>query len=116
MRTRTEFVDAETANALSKGIDQIVILGAGYDGRALRFGPSARWIEVDRPLTPTVSVPTRTSEPLTGIGSAIGTDPAAQAACSRRTASFCRSIHQSFDADTTSLTAKAPEVVSSRQL
>lgn len=33
MTTRTGFFDTETANALSRGIDQVVILGAGYDGR-----------------------------------------------------------------------------------
>ena len=51
MAIRTGFIDCETVDALSRGIEQVVILGAGYDGRPLRFGPSARWIEVDHPKT-----------------------------------------------------------------
>ena len=40
----------EVARALGRGIEQIVLLGAGYDGRALRFGGGAvRWFEVDLP-------------------------------------------------------------------
>ncbi len=47
---RTRIVDAEVAAALGRGIDQIVLVGAGYDGRALRFGGRAvRWFEVDLP-------------------------------------------------------------------
>jgi methyltransferase (TIGR00027 family) len=49
---RTRVVDAEVARALGHGTRQIVLLGAGYDGRSLRFGGSAvRWFEVDRPAT-----------------------------------------------------------------
>ena len=49
---RTRVVDGEVARALGRGIDQIVLLGAGYDGRALRFGGRAvRWFEVDLPAT-----------------------------------------------------------------
>ncbi len=49
---RTRIVDAEVAAALGRGIDQIVLVGAGYDGRALRFGGrAARWFEVDLPST-----------------------------------------------------------------
>ena len=41
-------IDAEVAVAIGRGIGQIVLLGAGYDGRALRFGGgSVRWFEVD---------------------------------------------------------------------
>ena len=40
------------ADALGRGLDQVVLLGAGYDGRALRFGGgSVRWFEVDHPET-----------------------------------------------------------------
>ena len=40
------------ARALGHGTTQIVLLGAGDDGRALRFGGGAvRWFEVDRPAT-----------------------------------------------------------------
>jgi methyltransferase (TIGR00027 family) len=49
---RTRIVDAEVALAVGRGITQIVLLGAGYDGRALRFGGRAvRWFEVDLPST-----------------------------------------------------------------
>jgi methyltransferase (TIGR00027 family) len=49
---RTQVIDAEVAGALGRGIAQIVLLGAGYDGRPLRFGGgAARWFEVDRPGT-----------------------------------------------------------------
>ena len=52
MAQRTAFVDNEVARAIGHGIDQIVLLGAGYDGRALRFGGGAtRWYEVDDPRT-----------------------------------------------------------------
>jgi methyltransferase (TIGR00027 family) len=49
---RTRVVDAEVAGALGRGTRQVVLLGAGYDGRALRFGGGdTRWFEVDRPAT-----------------------------------------------------------------
>jgi methyltransferase (TIGR00027 family) len=52
MAERTRFIDDEVARAIGRGIDQMVIIGAGYDGRALRFGGGAtRWIEVDFPAT-----------------------------------------------------------------
>jgi methyltransferase (TIGR00027 family) len=47
---RTRVVDAQVAHALGRGVEQVVLVGAGYDGRALRFGDgSTRWFEVDRP-------------------------------------------------------------------
>ena len=47
---RTRVIDAEVARALGRGTSQIVLLGAGDDGRALRFGGgTSRWFEVDRP-------------------------------------------------------------------
>jgi methyltransferase (TIGR00027 family) len=47
---RTRVVDAVVARAIGRGIVQIVLLGAGYDGRALRFGGGpVRWFEVDLP-------------------------------------------------------------------
>lgn len=47
---RTRVIDAEVARALGRGTTQIVLLGAGDDGRALRFGGgAAHWFEVDRP-------------------------------------------------------------------
>jgi methyltransferase (TIGR00027 family) len=47
---RTQVIDAEVARALGQGATQIVLLGAGEDGRALRFGGGpVHWFEVDRP-------------------------------------------------------------------
>jgi methyltransferase (TIGR00027 family) len=52
MEQRTAFIDNEVAGALGRGVPQAVLLGAGYDGRALRFGGGAtRWFEVDLPAT-----------------------------------------------------------------
>jgi methyltransferase (TIGR00027 family) len=52
LAARTSFVDHEVADALGRGLDQVVLLGAGYDGRALRFGGGpVRWFEVDFPET-----------------------------------------------------------------
>jgi methyltransferase (TIGR00027 family) len=49
---RTAFIDGEVADAIGRGVEQIVILGAGYDGRAMRFGGGpTRWFEVDFPST-----------------------------------------------------------------
>jgi methyltransferase (TIGR00027 family) len=49
---RTQFIDAEVADAIGRGVEQVVILGAGYDGRALRFGGGpTHWFEVDLPVT-----------------------------------------------------------------
>ncbi|HVB92291.1 MAG TPA: SAM-dependent methyltransferase [Acidimicrobiales bacterium] len=49
---RTRFIDEEVARAIGRGVEQIVLIGAGYDGRALRFGGGpTRWIEVDFPST-----------------------------------------------------------------
>ncbi len=46
----TRVVDAQVAQALGRGVEQVVLVGAGYDGRALRFGGgTTRWFEVDRP-------------------------------------------------------------------
>lgn len=52
MRSRTEFFDSAVMTALDDGVDQMVIMGAGYDGRAFRFSkPGVRWFEVDHPAT-----------------------------------------------------------------
>lgn len=49
---RTRFVDGQVVAALARGIGQIVILGAGYDDRALRFrAPGVRFFELDHPDT-----------------------------------------------------------------
>jgi methyltransferase (TIGR00027 family) len=49
---RTRFVDAQVERAIATGIRQVVICGAGYDDRALRFRTSGvRFIELDHPAT-----------------------------------------------------------------
>jgi methyltransferase (TIGR00027 family) len=49
---RTRFFDERVLAALSAGVRQIVILGAGYDDRALRFrSPGVRFFELDHPAT-----------------------------------------------------------------
>jgi methyltransferase (TIGR00027 family) len=52
LAVRTAFFDRETLDALRDGVQQVVLVGAGYDGRALRFAsPEVRWFEVDHPAT-----------------------------------------------------------------
>jgi methyltransferase (TIGR00027 family) len=52
MAGRTRFFDGEIQDAIDAGVGQIVILAAGYDGRALRFAhPGVRFFEVDHPAT-----------------------------------------------------------------
>ena len=49
---RTRFFDDEVLAALDRGVGQIVILGAGYDGRGLRLHtPGVTFFEVDHPHT-----------------------------------------------------------------
>ncbi len=49
---RTRFFDGEVLDVLEAGVTQVVILGAGYDGRALRFrSPGVTFFEVDHPNT-----------------------------------------------------------------
>ena len=52
LAARTGFFDGHVQAAISAGIRQIVILGAGYDDRALRFrSPGVRFFELDHPAT-----------------------------------------------------------------
>jgi methyltransferase (TIGR00027 family) len=52
LHARTRFFDAAVIRALDDGFRQIVVLGAGYDGRALRYRtPHVRFFEVDHPAT-----------------------------------------------------------------
>ena len=52
MAQRTRFFDEATLAAVADGVRQVVILGAGYDGRALRFAhPGVHFYEVDHPRT-----------------------------------------------------------------
>jgi methyltransferase (TIGR00027 family) len=49
---RTAFFDGAVQRAIAAGTSQIVILGAGYDGRALRFrAAGTTFFEVDHPAT-----------------------------------------------------------------
>lgn len=51
-RRRTRFFDDAVVDAVGDGIEQVVLVGAGYDGRALRYGaPGTQWFEVDHPVT-----------------------------------------------------------------
>jgi methyltransferase (TIGR00027 family) len=52
LQARTRFFDRVVVNALGRHVAQIVVIGAGYDGRALRYrSPGVRWWEVDRHRT-----------------------------------------------------------------
>ena len=49
---RTRFVDAQVMRAIADGTRQVVICGAGYDDRALRFRTAGvHFIELDHPAT-----------------------------------------------------------------
>jgi methyltransferase (TIGR00027 family) len=49
---RTRFFDRVVVGAIGRGVRQIVLGAAGYDGRALRYARSGvRWFEVDHPAT-----------------------------------------------------------------
>jgi methyltransferase (TIGR00027 family) len=49
---RTRFFDDQVLAALAAGVTQVVICGAGYDDRALRFRTAGvRFFEVDHPAT-----------------------------------------------------------------
>jgi methyltransferase (TIGR00027 family) len=52
LRARTEFMDRAVVSAVDAGMRQVVILGAGYDCRAMRFRtPGVQFYEVDHPAT-----------------------------------------------------------------
>jgi methyltransferase (TIGR00027 family) len=52
IRARTAFFDHTLLDACAAGLGQVVIVGAGYDGRALRFRqPDVTFFEVDHPAT-----------------------------------------------------------------
>jgi methyltransferase (TIGR00027 family) len=49
---RTRFIDDQVLAAIAAGVPQVVVLGAGYDDRALRFrSPGVRFFELDHPAT-----------------------------------------------------------------
>jgi len=52
VNARTHYIDAALQKAAAAGATQVVILGAGFDSRAYRFGESQlRFFEVDLPAT-----------------------------------------------------------------
>ena len=52
LERRTRFFDAFTVGAIADGIEQIVIVAAGYDGRAMRYAtPDVTFYEIDHPDT-----------------------------------------------------------------
>ncbi|MDQ2726404.1 MAG: SAM-dependent methyltransferase [Actinomycetota bacterium] len=52
LRARTSFFDRAVLSGLQRGGTQVATIGAGYDGRALRYAkPGVRWFEVDHPAT-----------------------------------------------------------------
>jgi methyltransferase (TIGR00027 family) len=52
LRVRTAFFDRFVVAGLDDGVRQVVVGGAGYDGRSLRYAaPAVRWFEVDHPAT-----------------------------------------------------------------
>jgi methyltransferase (TIGR00027 family) len=52
LQARTRFFDRVVTGAIDRGVRQIVVGAAGYDGRALRYARSGvRWFEVDHPAT-----------------------------------------------------------------
>ncbi len=54
---RTRFFDQEVLRAISRGVKQIVVCGAGYDDRALRFrSTGVEFFELDHPATQTDKV------------------------------------------------------------
>jgi methyltransferase (TIGR00027 family) len=52
LQARTRFFDRVVTGAIGRGVRQIVVGAAGYDGRALRYASAGvRWFEVDHPAT-----------------------------------------------------------------
>lgn len=52
LRLRTSFFDRLVVNGLERGATQVALIGAGHDGRALRYAKAGvRWFEIDHPAT-----------------------------------------------------------------
>src|ERR1022692_401801 len=52
LRARTSFFDRVVLHAIERGVTQLLVVGAGYDGRSLRYARAGvRWFEVDHPGT-----------------------------------------------------------------
>ena len=52
LAARTSFFDRTVVSAIDRGVRQVVVGAAGYDGRAFRYAkPGVSWFEVDHPAT-----------------------------------------------------------------
>ena len=52
LAARTRFFDDAVTGALDRGVEQVVLVGAGYDSRSWRLArPGVRFFEVDHPAT-----------------------------------------------------------------
>jgi methyltransferase (TIGR00027 family) len=52
LEARTRFFDTQVKEAVRQGVEQVVVLGAGYDDRALRFrSVGVHYFELDHPST-----------------------------------------------------------------
>jgi methyltransferase (TIGR00027 family) len=52
LAVRTAFFDRTVVGAIDRGVRQVVVGAAGYDGRAFRYArPGVRWFEIDHPAT-----------------------------------------------------------------
>ncbi len=52
IEARTRFFDRALLRACGTGVQQVVVVGAGYDGRALRYRqPGVTFFELDHPVT-----------------------------------------------------------------
>ena len=52
LAARTSFFDRTVISAIDRGVRQVVVGAAGYDGRVFRYAkPGVRWFEVDHPAT-----------------------------------------------------------------
>ena len=52
LELRTTFFDRTVVDAIAGGVDQMVMVGAGYDGRSLRYAKDGvTWFELDHPDT-----------------------------------------------------------------
>lgn len=57
--SRTKFIDSELRKALQEGVEQILIFGAGFDSRGIRFcdiSKNAVIFELDAPVTQTTKI------------------------------------------------------------
>ncbi|NPV90080.1 MAG: SAM-dependent methyltransferase [Firmicutes bacterium] len=57
--SRTKYIDSEFKRALEEGVEQVLIFGAGFDSRGVRFqdiSKKARVFELDVPVTQTAKI------------------------------------------------------------